>query len=372
MDMLEIMLIVTGILILFFFKKQPIRNFINQWLHKKARELMGFSLIHLSGPVGTCKSTLARLIALIHQVPVVLVDELGENQKFYLILVDGTIQLLTPESDLRGDFKVVIANCGTKKENNPQEDGTFPAVEATQKLREAVGSAIASKIKTAIEADAFKKVEMWKLLDALMVKFGVAEAREIWINMVFSRPDNSYVKSKTQKGPLTPSQQAKILFAGWGNGFQPWKKTVWRLMCYKVSVSMKELKTINFVKGHFYNGAYSVGELPANIEPKWNSNQMFPVLETGDVKVGSGIVPHITLGNLPFKGQLNFEYQVALKNSAGEVVGTADYALADGKWYHLTTMASGIPPTFLGNPLVKDALKEFALQDASSGGVKTD
>ena len=77
-------------------------------------------------------------------------------------------------------------------------------------------------------------------------------------------------------------------------------------------------------------------------------------------------------GKPSFKGQLNFEYQVALTNSTGEVVGTADYALADGHWYHMTTKASGIPPATLGHRFVKDALKEFASRETSSGGVKTD
>ena len=350
-------------------------EFIKQWLHKKAGKLMDFSLIHLSGPVGTCKSTLARLIALIHKVSVLLVDELGGNQNFYLILVDGTKKLLTPESVLEIDnFKVVVANCGTMLVNNPQEDGTFPSVKAIQKLGEAVGTKIASKIKTAIEADAFKKVEMWKLLEALMVKFGVAEARKIWINMVFPRPDNSYVRFKTRNGPLNLSQQALSLFADWGKGFQPWNKIVWPLMGYKISVSTKQKpETKYFAQGYFYKGEYSLGEPPVGVKlTEWNGLQMLPVPKNGDVQEGRG-VSHITLGeNLPFVELLKFEYQVALTNSAGEVVGTADYALADGNGYHMTTMASGIPPTFLGHPLVKDALKEFALQETSSGGVKTD
>ena len=150
---------------MFFFKKQPIRNFINQWLHKKARELMGFSLIHLSGPVGTCKSTLARLIALIHQVPVVLVDELGKNQKFYLILVDGTKKLLTPESVLPDNFKVVIANCGANCGANPKnlpnkKNGTFPAVEATQKLEKLLEVRLLPKSRLQLKLMLLKRLDV--------------------------------------------------------------------------------------------------------------------------------------------------------------------------------------------------------------------
>ena len=336
--------------------------------------VMKHMLIQLSGPVGTCKSTLARLIALIHQVPVVLIDELGKNQKFYLILVDGTTQLLTPESVLPGDFKVVIANCGTNPKNRPnKKNGTFPAA-ATQKLGKTVGSAIATKIKTAIEADAFFKVETWKLLDALADKFGVAEARKIWTNMVFSRPDNSYVQFKTRNGPLTPAQQALSLFADWGKGFQPWSETVVRLTAPNVEVLNIQPKTINFVPGYLDKGVYSIGEPPVDVKINERyGKQMLPMPEEGDVQVGRGKVPHVTLGkHLPFVKVLTFEYQVVLTNSAGEVVGTADYALANGHWYHMTTKASGIPPATLGHCFVKDALKEFASGDASNIGVKTD
>lgn len=349
-------------------------EFIEQYLQTIVTLVMKHMLIQLSGPVGTCKSTLARLIAQTHQVPVVLVDELGKNQKFYLILVDGTTQLLTPETVLPGDFKVVIANCGTNPKNLPdKKNGTFPAAE-TQKLGNAVGSAIATKIKTAIEADAFFKVETWKLLDALADKFGVAEARKIWTNMVFSRPDNSYVQFKTQTGPLTPSQQALSLFADWGKGFQPWSKTVVRLTAPNVKVLNIQPKTINFVPGYLDKGVYYEGEPPVDVElNKWYGKQMLPVPEEGDIKVGEGKVPHVTLGNyLPFKGELTFGYKVVLTNSAGEVVGTANYALADGHWYHMTTKASGIPPATLGHRFVKDALKEFASSEASTGGVKTE
>lgn len=342
--------------------------------------VMEHMLIQLSGPVGTCKSTLARLIAQTHQVPVVLIDELGKNQKFYLILVDGTTQLLTPESELNpesplsGDFKVVIANCGTNPKNRPnKKNGTFPAA-ATQKLGKAVGSAIASKIKTAIEADAFIKVETWKLLDALADEFGVAEARKIWTNMVFSRADNSYVQFKTRNGPLTPSQQALSLFVDWGKGFQPWSKTVVRLTAPNVEVFTFPPETITFVAGYLDKGVYSLGEPSVDVElNKWYGKQMLPVPKKGDVQVGEGKVPHVTLGeHLPFVGVLTFGYKVVLTNSAGEVVGTADYALANGHWYHMTTKASGIPPATLGHRFVKDALKEFASSEASSGGVKTD
>ena len=334
---------------------------------------MKHMLIQLSGPVGTCKSTLARLIAQTHQVPVVLVDELGKNQKFYLILVDGTTQQLTPKSVLPGDFKVVIANCGTNPKNRPnKKNGTFPAA-ATHKLGP-VGRAIASKIKTAIKADAFFKVETWKLLDALADKFGVAKAREFWANfMVFSRADNSYVQWKTQDGPLTLPQQVLALFVDWGKGFQPWSETVVRLTAPNVEVLNIQPETITLVAGYLDKGVYSL-EPPVDGElNKWYGKQMLPVSKEGDVQVGRGKVPHVTLGeHLPFVRELTFEYRVVLTNSAGEVVGTADYALAKGHKYHMTTFVKGIPPAILGQGFVKYALEEFVSRETSGGGVKTE
>lgn len=346
-------------------------KFIEEWLLAMVTLLTG-QLIQLSGPVGTCKSTLARQIAQHHRVPVVLIDELGKSQKFYLILVDGTIQQLTPKSVLPGDFKVVIANCGTNPKNRPKKNGTFPAA-ATQKLGKTVGIAIATKIKTAIEADAFIKVKTWELLDALADEFGVAKALKIWTNMVFSRDDNSYVQFKTRNGPLTPSQQALSLFADWGKGFQPWSETVVRLTAPNVEVLNIQPETITFVAGYLHEGVYSL-EPPVDVElNKWYGKQMLPVSKEGDVKVGGGKVPHVTLGeHLPFVGVLTFGYKVVLTNSAGEVVGTADYALANGHWYHMTTKASGIPPATLGQGFVKKALWEFASSETSGGGVKTE
>lgn len=345
--------------------------FINQWLREMVTLVTGYTMVHFSGPPGTCKSTLAGLIAQHHRVPVVLIDELGKSQKFYLILVDGTIQQLTPKSVLPGDFKVVIANCGTNQKNRPKKNGTFPAA-ATQELR-AVGKTIATKIKTAIEADAFIKVKTWELLDALADEFGVAKARKIWANMVFSRDDNSYVQFKTRNGPLTPSQQALSLFTDWGKGFQPWSKTVVRLTAPNVKVLNKQPETITFVEACLDKGVFSLkrhGDVKLH---KCYGRQMLPVPEGGDVQVGRGKVPHVTLGeHLPFVRELTFEYRVVLTNSAGEVVGTADYALANGRWYHMTTKASGIPPATLGQGFVKKALWEFASSETSGGGVKTE
>lgn len=330
------------------------------------------SVVHFSGPPGTCKSTLADLIAKHHRVPVVLIDELGKSQKFYLILVDGTIQQLTPKSVLPGDFKVVIANCGTNPKNRPnKKNGTFPAVAATQ--LGAVGKLIARKIKTAIEADAFIKVKTWKLLDALADEFGVPKALEIWTNMVFSRDDNSYVQFKTRNGPLTPSQQALSLFVDWGKGFQPWSKTVKRLTAPNVEVVTSPPKKKKFVPGYLIGGGFFQGEPPKGVKlNKCYGRQMLPV-KGGNVQVGKGKVPHVTLGeHLPFVPELTFGFQVVLTNPAGEVVGTADYALADGDWYHMTTFVKGIPPATLGQGFVKKALWEFASSETSGGGVKTE
>lgn len=358
-------------LVAIFVRLPSPRKFIDTWLKRRVDELFGKKLIHLSGPVGVCKSTLAKLIAMIHYVPVVLVDELGKNQKFYLIQLNGEKQNVCADTELPKTFFVVVANCGTNPQNRPNEkNGTFPAAQ-TQKLG-GNGAIVAEHIKTAIEENSFVKVEMWKLLDALADRFGKEKACRIWTEMVFSRTGNSYVDWKTEKGPLTPSQQTLALFADWGKGFQPWSKTVIRLTAPTVIVkSIKEEKK-SFVIGYLSGGSYTIGEAPKGVElNQWYGKQQLPIQRDGTVETGRN-VPHVTLGSkLPFAETLTFCYEVVLKDTRGNIIGSAKYAKSNGYWYHMTQIANGIPPVTLGQPFVKNALDKF-VESLSGGGGKAD
>lgn len=347
-------------------------RFIGSWLKNQARLLRGKTLIHLSGPVGTCKSTLAKLIASVLTVHVILVDELGKNQQFFLIDPDGTKTLVKPDSVLPERFIVVVANCGSSPNAYPNEKkGVFPAV-AHQKLGRN-GNQIALAMKSSLQNDGYHIVEMWRLLDALINRFDWESARDIWLKMVFDRPDNSYVRHKTKNGQrdLTFSQKLSSLRKDWAKGSMPWAETVNALTQVKVSIVAIQPEKMDFEVGYLNNGVYVRGKPPGDVVlNRWYGRQQLPVQKDGQVKTGRN-VPHVTLGNnLPYVETLNFSFRVYLMLN-GKEVGVAKYARSGEFWYHMTEKADGISPAMLGADLVKNALDKFE-DNAAGGGAKAD
>jgi len=344
--------------------------FVRAWLWMQVGSLKGKTLIHLSGPVGTCKSTLARLIARIKGIPVLLVDELKIYQQFFFIYPDGTKTRVNPDTDLPEHFIVVVANCGSSPKALPnKKKGVFPAV-AHQKLGPK-GKLVALVIKRALLNGGYHNVKMWELLDALVDRFGLDSARETWVRMVFDRPDNSYVRHILENGNLTFPKKLFFLRKDWAKKSMPWAETVLRLTQPRVSVRPIEEGVTLFKQGYLHLGEYIRGDPPQELElNRWYGNQQLPIQEDGTVRIGNG-VPHVTLGNkLPFVEKLCFSFRVSL--SYGEtVVGVAKYAPSGKFWYHMTEKADGISPAMLGADFVKNALDKFE-DNAAGGGAKAD